>query len=69
METLLTTVISGGECSPDAIARYMATVTARDRFLRGEISFEDYLDILEWAGVEIDNFLDVLEDNLLVVGV
>jgi len=69
LKTLLTTAISGGDCSPDTIARYLATITARDRFLRGEIPFEDYLDILEWAGVEMDNLLDDWEESLIVMGV
>jgi hypothetical protein len=47
----------------------MRSLTARDRFLRGEISFEDYLDILESLEVAIDQYLDCVDQSLEVLGV
>jgi len=70
IEQLLTPVIvGGGGCPPDLIPRYMRSLTARDRFLRGEISFEDYLDILESLEVAIDQYLDCVDQSLEVLGV
>ncbi|MEH2009991.1 hypothetical protein [Nostoc sp.] len=42
---------------------------AKQRFIEGVISFEDYLDILELCEVDIDDYLITVEDNLAVDGI
>ncbi|WP_138500898.1 hypothetical protein [Nostoc sp. PA-18-2419] len=37
---------------------------AQKRFIEGSISFEDYLDILELCEVDIDDYLEIVEENL-----
>jgi hypothetical protein len=37
---------------------------AKDKFLKNQISFQDYIDILEVCDIDIDNYLITLEDNL-----
>ncbi len=37
-------------------------------FIKGKISLEEYLDILEMCEVDIDDFLLTLENNLVIVG-
>ncbi|MFN6485439.1 MULTISPECIES: hypothetical protein [unclassified Nostoc] len=39
------------------------------RFLKGEISFSDYCDILELCEVNIDSYLINVEENLATVGI
>lgn len=53
----------------DAIARYMTCVDGRDRFLRGEISFSDYCDILKAAGVDLDDYFDDVTWNFAARGI
>lgn len=52
-----------------AIARYMTCVNGRDRFIRGEIDFSDYCDILKAQGVDVDAYADDVEWNLMVRGI
>lgn len=40
---------------------------ALDNFLQGVISFEDYLDIADSCGVDIDDYLKIIDDNLSVL--
>ncbi|MEH1895627.1 MAG: hypothetical protein V7K94_10075 [Nostoc sp.] len=42
---------------------------AKQHFIEGAISFEDYLDILNLCEVDIDNYLITVEDNLAVAGI
>jgi hypothetical protein len=37
---------------------------AKDKFLKNQISFQDYIDILEVCNIDIDDYLINLEDNL-----
>jgi hypothetical protein len=37
---------------------------AKDKFLKNQISFQDYIDILEVCNIDIDDYLITLEDNL-----
>ncbi|MDF5706549.1 MAG: hypothetical protein PUP90_02415 [Nostoc sp. S4] len=37
---------------------------AQQRFIQGSISFEDYLDILELCEVDIDDYLEIVDENL-----
>lgn len=52
----------------DLIKREEITYLANIRFAQGEISFQDYLDCLEVAGVCIDEFLPVINTNCRLVG-
>lgn len=42
---------------------------ATDKFIKGEINFDDFLELMELAGVDIDEYLIVVEANLLEVGI
>lgn len=44
------------------------TELALSKFVAGDISFQDYIDILELCDVNIDDYLLIVEDNLEVVG-
>jgi len=48
------------------IYRYDLCNQALQAFMAQEISFEEYLDILETAEVNIDDYLEVTEQNLQV---
>jgi hypothetical protein len=52
----------------DLIKREEITCLANDRFAKGEISFQDYLDCLEVAGVCIDEYLPVVNENCILLG-
>lgn len=41
---------------------------ATQMLIQGKISIEDYLDILEFNGHDIDNYFAVTDANLLLVG-
>lgn len=43
--------------------------TATDKFIKGEISFSDFLELMELAEVDIDEYLGIVEANLLEVGI
>ena len=38
---------------------------AKDAFLAGEITFEEYISLCEKAEVNIDSYLEVIEHNLI----
>lgn len=40
---------------------------ALDDFLQGHISFKDYLDVADSCGVNIDNYLGIVDDNLSIL--
>lgn len=42
---------------------------ATDKFIKAEISFNDFLELMELAEVDIDEYLTVVEGNLLEVGI
>jgi hypothetical protein len=42
---------------------------ATAKFTKGEISFSDFLELMELAEVDIDEYLGVVETNLLEVGI
>lgn len=45
------------------------TRLANEKFCKGEISFADYLDCLEVAEVDIDDYLIGVEENLHEAGI
>lgn len=67
-EIFLVPQVSQEEIS-DLIKREEITQLANTRFAEGEISFQDYIDCLEVAGVCIDDYLLTVENNLSILGV
>lgn len=37
------------------------------RFLKGQISFNDYLDVLEVCNVDVDDYLQTVDENCALV--
>jgi hypothetical protein len=52
----------------DLIKREEITYLANTRLANGEISFQDYLDCLEVAGVNIDEYLPVINTSFQIAG-
>lgn len=42
---------------------------AKTAFIRGELSFQDYCDILQLCGVNVDEYLLQIEANLNLAGI
>lgn len=40
---------------------------ALDRFLGGQISWNDYLDVLEVCNVDVDDYLQTMDDNFALI--
>lgn len=66
-EILIVPQVSQEEIS-NLIKREEITHLASTRFASGEISFQDYLDCLEIAGVCIDEYLPVIDTNCMLAG-
>ena len=66
-EILITPQISDEEIS-DLIKREEITYLANLRLANGEISFQDYLDCIEVAGVNIDEYLPIVNTNCQIAG-
>lgn len=41
---------------------------ARDDFLNGRLTWSEYLDLVESHQVNMDSYLDTVEENLTIVG-
>ncbi|MBK1989049.1 hypothetical protein A0J48_016130 [Sphaerospermopsis aphanizomenoides BCCUSP55] len=52
----------------DLVERLEAANLAQQRLLEGFISLEDYFDILELCGVDMDQYLGVVEQNVFDCG-
>ncbi|MBD2360052.1 hypothetical protein H6G36_02360 [Anabaena minutissima FACHB-250] len=52
----------------DLIKREEISYLANLRLAKGEISFQDYLDCLELAGVNIDEYLPIVDTNCRLAG-
>lgn len=46
------------------LATYEVVEVAKDDFLNQKITFQEYIDLLETAQVNIDSYLETLEGNL-----
>lgn len=68
VEILLVPHTSSDEIS-NLIKREEIISLANTRFIEGKISFQDYIDCLEVAGVCIDDYLLTVENNLTTVGI
>ncbi len=66
-EIVLVSQTSPEEIS-DLIKREEITSLANMRFAKGEISFQDYLDCLEVAGVCIDEYLPLIDTSCKLAG-
>ena len=50
------------------INTYAIAEQARDAFLNNEITLDEYCQLLETAQVNIDSYLENVEQNLIIVG-
>jgi len=66
-EIFITTDLSSDECD-DLIKRLDICQEAKRLFMSLEISWEDYLDLIESAGVDMSDFLQTADDNALIMG-
>jgi hypothetical protein len=66
-EIVIVPQVSASEIS-DLIKREEITSLANLRLAKGEISFQDYLDCLEIAAVDIDEYLQITDTNCLLAG-
>lgn len=64
---LVTTDLSLDECD-DLIKRLDICQEAKNLFMSLEISWQDYLDLIESAGVDMSDFLQTADDNALIMG-
>jgi hypothetical protein len=55
----------GIETPDDVLNEYIYVTQHRDRFLRGEISFEDYIDVIADSTVDTDDYLEGVADEIL----
>lgn len=64
-------VIPSRDLSKDEIEYFIkqeeVASLAADKFVAGEISLQDYCDVLEVCDVDMDEYLDNLENNLRLV--
>jgi hypothetical protein len=49
--------------------RFEACQLAREQFMAGTLDFEAYLEILDMADIDVDEYLGIVEENLLEFGV
>jgi hypothetical protein len=71
MELFLIEIHPFGACEDEIrnlIKREEIASLARQRFLSGQISFQDFLDCLEIAQMDIDNFLQTNDENAQMMG-
>lgn len=67
--TIVTTQGMSADESLMLIKQLECAELAKQRFIEGLISFEDYLDILSLCKVNIDDYLVTVEGNLVIAGV
>lgn len=67
--TIVTTQGMSADESLMLIKQLECAELAKQRFIEGLISFEDYLDILSLCNVNIDDYLVTVEGNLVIAGV
>lgn len=54
--------------SSAVLAAYLRCRQALDEFLAGRLPWLDYLELLAANGVDVDEYLEISEDNLIVLG-
>jgi len=59
--------LSPDECE-DLIKRLDICQEAKRQFMSLQISWQDYLDLIECAGVDMSDFLQTADDNALIMG-
>lgn len=52
----------------DLIKRHDICMEAKNQFLAQKISWQDYLDLIECAGVNMQEYLSTADDNALTLG-
>lgn len=50
------------------IEDYSLAEEAREALINGSITLDDYLGVLEVAGVEIDSYINIVDSNLRLIG-
>lgn len=55
--------MSGSELA-DLMESYGVMERAKDSFLSGEITFDEYLQLCELHKLNVDSYLEIVEDNL-----
>ncbi|MBJ7295796.1 MAG: hypothetical protein JHC73_05600 [Dolichospermum sp.] len=66
-QILVTTDLSPDECD-DLIKRLDICQEAKKLLMSLEISWDDYLDLIESAGVDMTDFLQTADDNAFAMG-
>lgn len=71
IESALTLIVPDEDFSTSEfdklLANYDLAARSLDSFLRGEIEFDDYLQIAEACEVVIDDYLEITESNLEIM--
>lgn len=49
------------------VEQHETALLALDAFIKGQIDFEDYADILELCGMDMDEYLLGVEENLSLI--
>ncbi|QYX30065.1 hypothetical protein [Sphaerospermopsis torques-reginae] len=71
MELFLIEIHPTGACEDEIknlIEREEIAMLAREKFMTGEISFSDFLDCLEIAQVDVNDFLNINDENARLIG-
>lgn len=62
-------IVARPGCDGTSFEKFMDALQMRDRFLRGQATFQDFLDAAHTAGVPMDEFADDIAFNLAIRGV
>ncbi|MBC5794226.1 hypothetical protein H5968_03460 [Sphaerospermopsis sp. LEGE 00249] len=71
MTLFLIEIHPGGACEDEIknlIEREEVASLARQKFMAGEISFQDFLDCLEIAQIDVNDFLEINDENARLMG-
>lgn len=52
----------------DLINRHEICSLAKEKLVKGQILWEEYLDLIETAGIDIDQFLNEANDDAILMG-
>lgn len=71
MRLFLIEIHPRGACKDEIknlIEREEVASLARQKFMAGEISFQDFLDCLEIAQIDVNDFLEINDENARLMG-
>ncbi|MTJ11846.1 hypothetical protein FJR11_04390 [Anabaena sp. UHCC 0187] len=66
-EIIVSSHLDAIECD-DLVKRLDICQEAKSQLLALKISWQDYLDLIEVAGVDIQDYLNITDENALVLG-